>query len=64
MKQEENELMFTPNVVRNLNLMEYLAYGGDYDLLERSAYFAEVRYPKVRRFTDGTKPEGQQKQGR
>lgn len=47
------------NDTRWYNMERWLAEGGDYDLAERSAYFAEIRYPRCRRFTDGTKPVGQ-----
>lgn len=50
------------NDTRWFNMMMWLAEcGGDYDLAERSAYFAEIRYPACRRFTDGSKPPGQRK---
>ena len=46
------------NFTRNINIELYLANGGDYELLERSAYFAEVRYPRVRRWTCGDRLVG------
>jgi hypothetical protein len=42
------------NFVRWGNLMRWVHdEGNDYDLLERSAYFAEIHFPKSRRFTGG-----------
>jgi hypothetical protein len=36
------------------NLMSWiLTDGNDFVLLERSAYFAEIHFPKSRRFTGG-----------
>jgi len=48
MTAQENNFMRWGNLVRWMH-----EDGNDYSLLERSAYFAEIHFPKCRRFTGG-----------